>query len=73
MRETIMSIAKETSLKVEETNISIDSINDMDEAFISSTGIGLLPCIWDGWTSDFVKTYELKISLDSLIHNEDII
>ena len=51
--------------------ISIVSINEMDEAFVSSTGIGLLPCIWDGWTSDFVKTTALKKSLNSLIHCED--
>ena len=44
MRRTIMSIANELNLTVKDTNISIESINDMDEAFISSTGIGLLPC-----------------------------
>jgi branched-chain amino acid aminotransferase len=71
MRGTILSIAKKINLKSEETNISIVSINEMDEAFVSSTGIGLLPCIWDGWTSDFVKTTALKKSLNSLIHCED--
>ena len=68
MREIIISIAKKVDLKVEEINISIDSINEMNEAFVSSTGIGLLPCIWDGWKSDFVKTRALKKSLNSLIH-----
>jgi len=73
MRETIISISQETNLKVEETNIPFDSINEMDEAFVSSTGIGLLPCIWNGWTSNYVKTSELKRSLDSLIHSVNAI
>ena len=70
MREIIISIAKKVGLKAEEINISIDSINEMDEAFVSSTGIGLLPCTWNGWKSDFVKTRALKKSLNSLIHCE---
>jgi len=73
MRDTIISISKNIGLTVEETNIPIKSINKMDEAFISSTGIGLLPCTWDGWNSKFKKTYELKKLLDSLIHNKDLI
>ena len=71
MRETIISIAKELNLAVKETKISIDSINDMDEAFISSTGIGLFPCYWHKWKSNFTKTFKLKKVLDSLIHYEE--
>ena len=67
-RNTIMSIAKESNLTVEEGNICIESINGMDEAFISSTGIGLLPCYWDGWQSDFTITLKLKKQLDRLIN-----
>jgi hypothetical protein len=46
----------------------------MDEAFISSTGIGLLPCYWAGWNSTFSITTLLKERLDSIItdqNNED--
>ena len=43
----------------------------MDEAFISSTGIGLLPCFWDGWKSDFRLTLKLKKHLDTLIDSKD--
>ena len=67
MRGVIMSIADELNLTVEETNISLEDINDMDEAFISSTGIGLLPCFWDGWQSDFTITAKLKKRLKILI------
>jgi hypothetical protein len=43
----------------------------MDEAFISSTGIGLLPCFWDGWQSDFTTTSKLKTLLETLIDYEE--
>ena len=68
MRTTIISIAKEINLTNKEANIPIDSINEMDEAFISSTGIGLLPCFWDGWQSDFTITSKLKKHLDRYIN-----
>jgi len=73
MRETIISIAQAINLKAEETNIAFDSINDMDEAFISSTGIGLLPCYWNDWQSDFRMTSKLKNYLDASIHCEESI
>ena len=67
MRETIMEIALELDLIVSEKIIPFNSINDMDEAFISSTGIGLLPCYWDGWNSKFPITLILKEKLNALI------
>jgi len=69
MRYTIMEIAPEIGLSVIEDSIPFDSINEMDEAFISSTGIGLLPCYWDGWKSDHQITFELMKKLDVLINN----
>jgi len=71
MRSTIMSIANELNLTVKDTNISIESINDMNEAFVSSTGIGLLPCFWDGWKSDFTIALKLKKFLETLIDYEE--
>ena len=71
MRKTIISIARELNLTAKETNISIASINDMDEAFISSTGIELLPCYWDKWKSDFTITSKLKKHLETLINHEE--
>ena len=68
MRDTVISIASEINLRVEETTIPIASIKEMDEAFISSTGIGLLPCSWDGWKSDFRLTSKLRKHIDRLIH-----
>jgi len=74
MRDTIMELAPPIGLLVIEDSIPFDSINEMDEAFISSTGIGLLPCYWDGWNSTFSITTLLKERLDSIItdqNNED--
>ena len=68
MRDTIISISNDLHLNVKETNITLNSINDMDEAFISSTGIGLLPCKWDGWKSNFNMTFQIKNKLDQLIN-----
>ena len=67
MRSTIINIALAMGLKVEESYILFETINDMDEAFISSTGIGLLPCYWDGWTSKNDITQKISTKLDKLI------
>ena len=69
MRETIMDIAPELGLMVSEESIPLVSINNMDEAFISSTGIGLLSCYWEGWNSEFSYTSKLKGKLDLLINS----
>ena len=69
MRDTILSISKNLQFDVKETNIPLNSIKNMDEAFISSTGIGLLPCYWDNWKSDFIITSRIKENLNQLIKN----
>ena len=71
MRGIILSIANELNLSIEETNIPFESIEDMDESFISSTGIGLLPCVWDRWQSDFSITSKLKKLLTRIIDREE--
>lgn len=68
MRNTIISLAKIISLNVLETHIKKEEINLMDEAFISSTGIGLLPCYWDNWDSKFETTIKLKKKLFNRIN-----
>ena len=67
MRDTIIDLAPDLDLLVSEENIPVDNINNMDEAFISSTGIGLLSCYWDGWNSKFPITSILKEKLNALI------
>ena len=69
MRETIIDIAKDLNFEVKESHIDYKVINDMDEAFISSTGIGLLPCYWDGWISTHENTKLIKKELFKRIKN----
>ena len=69
MRETIIEIAKSLNIEILETHLKVNEIDSMDEAFISSTGIGLLPCFWDGWSSDFNLTKQIKKELFNRIKN----
>ncbi|MDP6570714.1 MAG: aminotransferase class IV [Candidatus Marinimicrobia bacterium] len=68
MRDTIIKIAASIHLNIEETHIYRDTLKDMDEAFISSTGIGLLPCYWQGWESDYTTTNRINQLLDAEIN-----
>ena len=69
MRETILSIAKSSNLKYHELHINFNEIDDYDEAFITSTGIGLLPCYWEGFKSDYKLTSIIKKELFNRINN----
>ena len=60
MRDTVIQIAKVLNIEVQESHISYKEEDKMDEAFITSTGIGLLPCYWDGWSSHYSITIKLK-------------
>ena len=63
MRETIIDIAKNLNIKILERRISFNEIHSMQEAFISSTGIGLLSCYWEGWKSDYHLSNQIKKEL----------
>ena len=69
MRDTVIQIAKVLNIEVQESHMSYKEVDKMDEAFITSTGIGLLPCYWDGWTSKFVLTKLIKKELLKRIKN----
>jgi len=69
MRETIIDVVKNMGMKYQENHISLSDISNMDEAFISSTGIGLLPCYWDEWNSSFTITKQIKKELFKRINN----
>ncbi|MAZ61084.1 MAG: hypothetical protein CMG50_02770 [Candidatus Marinimicrobia bacterium] len=70
MRSTIISIAIKNKLNILESHIKKEDVKHMDEAFISSTGIGLLPCYWDNWNSKFEITNKLKKELFYRINND---
>ena len=56
-------------IQVKETHIKYNSIDKMDESFISSTGIGLLECFWKGWKSNYFLTKQIKKELFNRIKN----
>ena len=63
-RALITKLATKVALEYNEENISIDEINQMDEAFICSSVIGVLPCYWDGWNSDYKITNKIQVLLE---------
>ena len=69
MRDSIMKIGKKNGLEIIESKIHKNEIDSMDEAFISSSGIGLLPCFWEGWNSDFKLTNQLQNYLFNYIND----
>ena len=69
MRDTILEIAKKQKLKIHETHISMNEINNFDEAFISSSGIGILECYWLNWQSNYIMTKKLKKILAEKLTN----
>jgi len=69
MRNTIIQIAQNIGLDVLEKHIHYNEIDTMEEAFISSTGIGLLSCYWDDWKSDYRLTKLIKKELFKRIKN----
>ena len=69
MRDTIIEIGRNQQLEICETHISFKSINDFDEAFISSSGIGILECYWAGWKSKYHLTKKIKKVLAEKLTN----
>jgi len=66
IRDTIMELAEKRGLKVRETLIIKDDVQEMDEAFISSTGVGVLPVTWDGFQSDYYHSRILREDIHKL-------
>ena len=66
-RIKVLELGKKLNYKISESMISYDDINKMDEAFITSTAIGVLPCYWDGWNSNHSITLNLKKHYNQMI------
>ena len=69
MRDTVFNIILSEKFKINESHISFDEINDFDEAFITSSGIGILECYWMGWKSDYQITKKIKKTLVEKLTN----
>ena len=59
-RQHVIQLASSLDYMVKESNINYDTINTMDEAFITSSAVDILPCFWDGWSSNYSITRKLK-------------
>ena len=69
IRDTIMELAERRHLKVRETLIIQEDVPEMDEAFISSTGVGVLPITWEGFQSNFKHSQILREDLNKLFES----
>ena len=69
-RRHIINIAQTLGYKVDHSHIDYSIIDNMDEAFITSTGIGILPCKWNNWTSEFKITLKLQNIYNEMIKTE---
>ena len=69
MRDQIIKISNDIGIQVEEKEINYKDIDNMEEAFISSTGIGMLECYWDNWNSNYKITRRIKKELFKRIKN----
>jgi branched-chain amino acid aminotransferase len=71
IRDTIMELARNRGMQVQEAWIQHAEVNEMDEAFISSTGVGVLPVKWDGFRSDYNHSRLLRSDLQNLFNSGD--
>jgi len=65
MRDTVLEIASSEGIRIQEEAISSSALSTFSEAFISSTGIGILPAVWDGFRSTHKLTYHLRDLLEA--------
>lgn len=72
IRDTIMELAGKRGMRVEEAFIREERLNEMDEAFISSTGVGVLPIYWDGFQSDYSRSKLLRNDLNEVFESGEL-
>jgi len=71
IRDAIMELARKRGMQVEESFILKKDVHTMDEAFISSTGVGVLPVTWDGFESAYPHSRQLRSDLEQLFKSGD--
>ncbi|MEA3285967.1 MAG: aminotransferase class IV [Candidatus Marinimicrobia bacterium] len=69
IRDTIMELARRRGLRVRESLILKEAVQTMDEAFISSTGVGVLPIVWENFKSDYRISQILQNDLQLLFES----
>ena len=63
-RKIISELSGNINLEYSEEAVLLDNIESMDEAFICSSVVGILPCYWDGWKSDYNIAKRLQFLLE---------
>ena len=63
-RKIISRLSGNIGLEYCEEEVLLDNVGSMDEAFICSSVVGILPCYWDGWKSDYKMTKRLQFLLE---------
>ena len=58
-RELILKLCGEHGYDYKEKIIKFDELNSMDEAFLTSSTYGIIPCYWDKWENKNKITYKL--------------
>ena len=66
-RSKVLEVGQKLNYNISESLINYDEINKMDESFLTSTAIGILPCYWDGWKSDYSITLDLKKHYNQMV------
>lgn len=69
-RNLILKLCEEHAYDCSEKIIKFDDIKYMDEAFLTSSTYGVIPCYWDDWKSSHRKTKKIKKLLDFEISKE---
>jgi len=70
MRDAVIELAREQGIACRETRISLEEAHSMDEAFLTSTAVKILPVRWDGWQSDYALTEYLQQQLNIFLNQQ---
>ena len=63
-REIILKLCEEHGYDYNEKIVKFDDINDMDEAFLTSSTYGIISCYWDGWKGNNKITKKIQNTLN---------
>ena len=66
-RAKVLEIAKKLNYSINTTAIKYADINNMDEAFLTSSSIGIMPCYWDDWSSNYSITLDIKNHYNQIV------
>ena len=69
MRDTVVEVAGRESIVCRESLITREDADRMDEAFLTSSSLHVLPIYWDGWRSEYRVTNRLKDALNEFIRH----